>query len=949
MDANAENKENQQSLKKNSIDWKDFIIKKSWILLILIPLVITFMVRLEPMKLVPLENSAKSNVFNYYRSMIRVEVDKQLPNLPEDKKGALTEDRFQEFIKSQDKKQIQAVIKQNADAMKSKLQYQSGKNTYVYLGDIDSYYWLRQSRSMIEKGTQCDIIKNGICYDSYTLAPNILEESTYYYPIVIVGVYKFLKIFDSDLSLMQASFLTPLVFALFFTIPLFLLLRKIGGNFAAIIGTVLVNVNPFVLSRSLGSDSDIVNIFFQVFFLWLAVECFYATSYKNKIIWASLVGVSLSVYSLFWIGWWYLADLFIFALAVKGGYIILQKWHSDRRLTFLDLKEPLKQIAFPVLSFLAVIILFFAVIMRSPATLWVVATTQFSVLNLKSAAVADYWPNVLTTVAEFNSMGISSVISSFGNLSFGSFVVSFPLYLMALLGIVLFIFPTTKFINKNKIAFLFFIITNVVIYFLIKSLSMGKLIFLLIIPIFIGIFLHLRAKEKETFHPDMVFLLTLIICMVTYFSLMGARFLFLMAVPVSIFVAIFFERSIKILLYTLKGYLRLPKSVTSTLFILLVFLFLIAPVKNGFATAQNYLPSVSDEWVETLEKINQSSKPDAIINSWWDFGHWFKYFADRRVTLDGSSQANPQLHWLGKLLLTSNETLSVGILRMLDCGGNYAFESINKKMNDTPHSIDVLNKIITEKKDRAAKILVEHGFSSDETENVLQYTHCSPPEDFLITSEDMISKGGVWAHFGSWDFKKAYISINIGKIPQNKIIKKFKDDYEIDEATTRAWIQELNSLKNEEQINSWIAPWPSYAGSFDCSQVNSTNLKCGFVEGLNVDIRLDTMEANIETGQGTLHPNVIAFPTKKGVETREFTANTVGLGITLVPSGDSYRIYAMAPQLAASMFTRLFFMDGYGLASFEKFYDATTIFGGRIITWKVRWDAEEMSETFQPV
>ena len=87
-----------------------------------------------------------------------------------------------------------------------------------------------------------------------------------------------------------------------------------------------------------------------------------------------------------------------------------------------------------------------------------------------------------------------------------------------------------------------------------------------------------------------------------------------------------------------------------------------------------------------------------------------------------------------------------------------------------------------------------------------------------------------------------------------------------------------------------------------------------------------------------MHPNVIAYPKNGRIEIKEFS-NTVGLGITLSPSGD--RIYVMAPQLASSLFTRLFFLDGYGLNSFEKFHETSTVYGERIITWKVKWEAED--------
>ena len=950
MDDVADKGEENKPADKNKINWKEFIIKKSWILLILIPLIVTLMVRLEPMKLVPLEKSAENNVLNYYRSMIRAEIDKQLPNMPNDQKEALTEQKFKEFMQKEGKEQLQAAIKQNADSLKSRLQYESGKKTYVYLGDIDSYYWLRQSRNIIEKGTQCDVVKDNACYDAYTVAPNILEKPIYYYPIAIVAVYKFLKIFNHDISLMQASFLTPLVFSLLFTIPLFILLRKIRGNIVAVIGTVLVNVNTSVLTRSLGSDSDITNVFFQVIFLWLAVECFYADSLRNKSIWASIAGVLISIYSLFWIGWWYLADLFIFALIIKGVYVALQKWRINKRLELKDCKEPLKGIAFPAISFLAIIIIFFVFIFRSPTALWDALTTQFKVLSFKAAANTNYWPNVLTTVAEFNGISISQIISSFGSFGFKNFTITFKrltiipitFYLMAALGMVFLIFPTIRFINKKKVAFSLFVAANIAIYSFVKSSSAEILVFLFMVPVFIGILLHLFVEEKETFHPDMVFLLTVIICLVTYFSYSGARFLFLMAVPVSIFVAIFFEGVLKLLFSFTRKLTSLPKFFTTACIIILTFLFLVKPVQTGFVAAQNYLPNVSDEWVETLEKIKQSSKPDAIINSWWDFGHWFKYFADRRVTLDGSSQNNPQLHWLGKLLLTSDENMSRGILRMLDCGGNNAFNAVNAKMNDAPHSIDIVNEIIVERRGKAADTLAKHNFSADEITNALSYSHCNPPENFLITSDDMISKGGVWAHFGSWNFKKSYLNAVYKTTPEEEIIKKFEEDYNIDEKTTKKWIQELNSLKNEDDINRWIAPWPSYAGWFDCSKVDDTNIECGFVEGLTLNINLNTIEADIVTPGGIKHPNVIAYTTEDGImKTKEFN-DTIGLGVTLANFGGNYRAYAMSPELAASMFTRLFFLDGSGLSSFEKFYNTQTVYGGRIIRWKVKWDAEDI-------
>ncbi|MBN1157068.1 hypothetical protein JXA85_05595 [Candidatus Woesearchaeota archaeon] len=912
--------------------------KYSWLLLLLIPLIITINIRLQPMRLVPLENAAESNVMNFYRSQIADEVNRQYPDLPDAQRSSLADSKFNEFVAA-NRANIDSQVMQTAESMKSRVQYESGSKKYVYLGDIDSYYWLRFARSIVERGTECDLTIDGKCYDAYTTAPNPIPLPKYYYSTAIVVVYGIIRIFNPDLSLMQASFLTPLAFSLLLTIPLFLLLRRIGGNTAAVIGTVLVNVNSHVLSRSLGSDNDIVNVFFQAVFIWLAIECFYAKTQKKKFIWAFFAGVSIFVYSKFWIGWWYLADLFVISLVFRVLFIFLHNWYKQRKFNIAELRKPLKETALVILVFLIPVILFFGVFFGSPSSLWGLIISQVDVLKFKVASNVNLWPNVLTTVAEFNGVSIGTIIASFGSF------LKIPLFLMAILGSIFLVFPNTRFIRKNLTLFFALVVFDLVLYSLLKSSQKSGLIFLLLVPIMVGLYAHMRVKEEAEFHPDMVFLLATIICLVVYFSMTGARFLFLMAIPVSIFIAIFCSRVINLLVVTVRKSFGLPRIVAYLGIAVLVCWFLVSPVRAGKSTAQSYLPYVTDEWVAALEKIRYESKPDAIINSWWDFGHWFKYYADRRVTLDGSSQNNPQLHWLGKLLLTSNESLSRGILRMLDCGGNNAFEKINEKINDAPHSIDILNSIIVERKPRAIEILSGHGFLPSEIDDVLKYSHCSPPEDFLITSQDMIGKSGVWAHFGSWNFKKSYLNSVIGQMPEKDIIRKFREDYDMSENEIRQWISELSSVSQQDQINAWIAPWPGYmSGLMPCTGQDTTYL-CQFAQGNNrfpVTVDLENREAYVLQSDGTrIYPNAVSFTIDSSFSMKDYGDGQLGLGMAVMKSGDSVSAAFMSPELAGSIFTRLFFLEGVGITSFERFHDITTMFGDRIITWKVVWDNED--------
>jgi len=128
--------------------------------------------------------------------------------------------------------------------------------------------------------------------------------------------------------------------------------------------------------------------------------------------------------------------------------------------------------------------------------------------------------------------------------------------------------------------------------------------------------------------------------------------------------------------------LKIDKWLSYSIFILLLGLFFIAPAKASWYTATNQLPIMNDQWHSTLIKINEEGAPDAIVNSWWDYGHWMKYYTDRAVTFDGTSQNTPMAHWVGKALLTDDEHLSVGILRMLDCGSRQGYTELNNIVNE---------------------------------------------------------------------------------------------------------------------------------------------------------------------------------------------------------------------------------------------------------------------------
>ena len=548
--------------------------------------------------------------------------------------------------------------------------------------------------------------------------------------------------------------------------------------------------------------------------------------------------------------------------------------------------------------------------------------------KIKVVGTYSVWPNVFTTVAEQNPASLGHIVNSNG----GKF-----LFFLSLIGI---LFTLTQ----KKIKRVWFLIFSAAWYLVTLFLTDNLIMFLILIsfPIIIRLGIAIKNNEKGI---DIKYAVLLIIWFAAtiYASTKGIRFTLLLVpafgVAFGICLGIIYRYASG---FFAKG-IHINENIAKIIIIFILCLLIIGPYKSAKATVKNEIPSMNDAWWNSLEKIKLESEPNAIINSWWDFGHWFKMIADRQVTFDGTSQGTPQAHWIGNTLLTNDEDTAIGILRMLDCsgyeGGTYAFDEIDKTINDVVKSVGILYEVVVLDKKEAKKALEKYNLPN--TDKILQYTHCEPPENYFITSEDMIGKSGVWSHFGSWDFNKALMYYTLRK-------KEYKDNKEkgisflierfnLTENKAENIYYEIQSLSTNREVNDWIAPWPGYAsGLTGCSKKNN-EVECG--NGIKVD--LDDYNAEFPTQEGVKHPNSIVYATKEGIEKREFKNNTVGVSTALIPSGDSFKSILMSPELADSMFTRLFFIEGHGLKHFKKFSDERSVFGGRVIVWKVDWEGKE--------
>ena len=915
---------------------KDFFVKHRVLLLLIIPIFLSIFLRVQPAYLPITDQWAEDSVINSIRSQISSQISQQYPNLPDQNKNALVENELQKVLQQQ-KSQIDQQIKATSNFFKSKLQDDTGQ---TYLAAIDPYYWMRHTRNVLENGHPGDEIRNGRQWDNHMFAPEGRPVPyDMFHAYFQAYMFKFLSFFNRDIGLAKVAFYMPVLISALSVMPAFFITRKIAGNFGGFVAAIVVAIHPSFLVRTMGgiSDTDGYNILFPLLIAWIFLEALDAKSAKSGITLSVVSGLLIGLFSFAWIGWWYIFD-FILASAVLyiAYYAFVHKKELIRNFSsFIRQKAIKNSVTFLLVFFIVSALSVSLLVNFSQFTGF--AKNPMGFARLKEVGIGTIWPNVLTTVAEQNPASLGNVINQVG-LGKDLF------FLIGLMGIAL---SVTRREHKRW----WFVAGTLAWYVILLVLNVQNLntfLILISIPIVIRIFIALWESDAEIEIKYGIFLILWFVA-TTFASTKGVRFTLLLVPAFAIGFGIALGEAYRYVMEWVSRGLNVNRAVSKTTVTIALILLLVPPYMSAQNVAKNSITDFDDAWKDSLEKIKAESKPDAIVNSWWDFGHWFKFWADRRVTFDGTSQNTDQAHWIGKVLLTDNENLATGILRMLDCSGyskgTRAFDVLTELTGDEIKAIRVMYGIMPESREKAEKILLNN-FNKDQAEKVLEFTHCRAPEDYFITSEDMVGKSGVWAHFGSWNFDRALIYTTLkNKEYANNLDKSaefLQDGFNYSKSDAENLYYEVQSITTSDQANSWIAPWPSYAGTVGCDKKEDM-LACsnGFI------INLTSKDAFANGNQGIVRPKKISFPENDGIFVREYNESLVviqngrHLGLALIRDGDNYNLLQMDSDLTASIFTRLFYEDGIGLRYFKKFSDERSLFGSRIIVWKVDWEGKE--------
>ena len=864
-----------------SIDVKSIMatIKKYWVpLLILIPILLSIGFRAQPFFLPITDDWAESTVYSGIRANLAEQINQQYPNLPAENQEMIIAEQLADMEKTYGT-ELKQQIESTSMGFKSRMQDENGQ---TYLLAIDPYLWYGNSKNYIEKGQFGNTDKDGENWYDLRNGRLGLSPGMPFNSVMTVLVYKIIHPFNKDFSVMAAAFLVPLIIMTLAVIPVFFITRKFAGNIAGFFAAAIFAIHPALLGRTVAgfSDTDPYTVFFPLLAIWLFFEALDANTTKNKYTLLSLSGLSLALFNTAWYGWWYTFD---FIIATMGIYLIYHIFtnfsHIKKDVSGFIKGRQVKQFFSVLLSltgafivFRGILALFIktdSVLIGFKAAYQALIEQPLWFINIKAVAISSIWPNVLTTVAELNAGSWSQIIGSLG----------------------------------------------------------GQLLFGISI---IGIFLLMfKARAAEEKYCRFVILIVVWFAASIYASLTSQRFIALIA-PVF---AIAFGSALGIIYdyaskWTSKE-LNLNKILVKSVMIILCLVLLISPINSANATVKSEIPSYTDAWHESLTAIKDTSD-DAIITSWWDFGHWFVAMSERRVTFDGGDQGN-RIHWVGKSLLTNDEDETIGILRMLNCGQELAFDTLENYTNDSYKAKMIIDEIIMMDKSNADKALKKADLDTKQRAEILALTHCDDIIDqYYITSQDMVSKAGVWAHFGSWNFTRSNMYNKVNKMTETEGTRVLVEEFNLSEKEANKIFYEIKTTPADQ----WVTTWPNFASELSDCTAKDDMIICQ--NGLIVN--MTNYDAYLSLKSGMQNVKSLVYAGEDDLIEKSFNGSTIPYSAALISNGQGYKSIIMDPMLAKSTFTRLFFFEGLGSKYFRMFSDKTTFMGLKIQVWNVSFD-----------
>lgn len=441
-------------------------------------------------------------------------------------------------------------------------------------------------------------------------------------------------------------------------------------------------------------------------------------------------------------------------------------------------------------------------------------------------------------------------------------------------------------------------------------------------------------KEKRTKKQDFVILTVFWLFVMCFAASKSLRFIAFLAIPLGIFFGAFIDAIFK---YISAKFRIHPQIFFLVLSLFIVFIFWSGKtlINTGYLQAKSIYPLMNDSWYKALVYIQKNTPKNSIINSWWDYGNFFKTISGRRVIFDPQSQQTTMAYWMAEVLLENDENRSLNILKMLNNSSDTIFDQMQVEIKDDFQCIELLKKILGSNKKEAEKILEKQNISNKLKNKIIETIFLKEPVPaYFVLDKGMIYKMYNISFLGNWNFSKVYINKN-RSFPKAKIIDNLVTIFSLSKEQAESAYGETIVASTEEELSEVISKRFSFF--FVTDKQKQEGGLVYFNNGIILNLSDFTARVLAIDKGYKKYKNVFIYD-NKNLNVYENKDTDYNESIFFLKKKNGWCAVGLSKELAESLFLKLYFLDGTGLKYFEPFYADDD---AGIYVYKIKWQKSE--------
>ncbi|MDD5069167.1 MAG: STT3 domain-containing protein [Candidatus Omnitrophica bacterium] len=464
--------------------------------------------------------------------------------------------------------------------------------------------------------------------------------------------------------------------------------------------------------------------------------------------------------------------------------------------------------------------------------------------------------------------------------------------------------------------------------------------------------LFVFIKEKRTHRSDVVVLLLCWLFFMAFAFLKGVRFSLFLIVPLAVFLAYTIESVGQVLIDRFKHKIS-PKltAVISLIFLLVVFRMIFPVAKNSIQNSYSLIPMMNDTLAGVMNEIREKTPSNSIINSWWDYGNWFKEIARRRTIVDPQIQNRPITYWMARVIVSSDEEEAIRVLRMINNSSDLLFDRINKFFGDEFKTIAFLSRLIKEPYSAAKKTVVEYSLPPEIARDILDNLFIKEPAPaYFVVDKKMIGFMSNISFLGNWNFPKVYVIKHLNQ-PKDTVLNYLKDVFGLSFADAESLYNEVIFSTTKREESEVLSKRVFFVLPLSDGEVSEQTIY--FDNSVVFDLNKIEARKYFEAGSlwrkfGFVYfydGNTVSFSKSKQEEPKEKQVNLQNAeiplksGVLIIKEKDAFKCVGLSDeQLANSIFSRMFFLNGKTLKYF------VPVIGDQetgTIVFKIEWPKSE--------